>query len=133
MAQPTYDAELANQQGVCTRSQLTRWGYSASYLQAQIDGGRWQALNEHVLVTHNGPQTREQSLWAVDLSAPGLHALCGLTALARWGITGFDTDEVHVVLPRGGHVLPVEGVAVSGHGTRPFFGPQFVAGPAAAG
>jgi len=132
MAQPTYDADLAHQQGVCTRSQLMRWGYSASYLQAQIDGGRWRALNEHVLVTHNGPLTREQSLWAVDLSAPGLHALCGLTALARWGITGFDTDEVHVVLPRGGHVLPVEGVAVSVHESRRFSDQHVVHGRAPA-
>ena len=82
VAVPAYDPLLADQHGVATRAQLAQSGRSASYVQAQIDGGRWQALNEHVVVTHNGPLTLEQRLWAVDLSAPGLHALCGLTALA---------------------------------------------------
>lgn len=120
MARPTYDGDLSHQRGVATRTQLAQWGFSASYVQAQIDGGRWRPLNEHVLVTHNGPLTREQSLWAVDLSAPGLHALCGLTGMASWGVTGFRSDEVHVLVPRGGHVLPVDGVAVDVHESRRF-------------
>jgi hypothetical protein len=132
MAQPTYAGHLADQHGVATRSQLMMWGFSPSYAQAQIDGGRWRALNEHVLVTHNGPLTREQSLWAVDLSAPGVHALGGLTGMASWGVTGFETNSVHVLVPRGGHVLPVAGVSIVVHESRRFSETDIVHGRAPA-
>jgi len=73
-----------------------------------------------VVVTHNGPLTPAQQLWAVDLSAPGLHAMAGLTAMQMWGVTGFETDTVHTLVPRGGHVLPVAGVFVEVHESRRF-------------
>jgi len=120
VALPAYDALLADQGGVATRTQLGGVGLSASFVQAQIDGGRWQALNEHVVVTHNGPLTREQQRWAVDLSTPGLHAMCSLTALQMWGGVGFEVDEVHVIVPRGGHVLPIPSVDVVIHESRRF-------------
>ena len=130
MALPTYDALLAEQQGVATRSQLAHAGLSASYVQAQIEGWRWHALNEHVIATHNGPLTRDQQRWAVDLSAPGPHAMCGLTALEMWGVAGFEVDGVHLVVPRGGHVLPVAGVEVIVHESRRFCADDVVHGRA---
>lgn len=119
MAQPADDS-LRYQCGVATRQQLVAIGFSRRHIDAQLDAQRWKALNERVVVTHNGPLTWEQQLWAVDLSAPGLHAMAALTAFRMWGILGFETDSVHVLVPRGGHVLPVAGVDVVVHESRRF-------------
>jgi hypothetical protein len=120
-----YDDVLGHQQGLSTRLQLQALGLSRRHIDAQLDGGRWRALNEHVIVTHNGPLTFAQRLWAVDLSAPGLHAMAGRTAMQMWGVTGFETQTVQLLVPRGGHVLPVADVAVEIHESRRF-GPDDV-------
>jgi len=103
---------------------------SRRQIDAQLDGGRWRALNEHVLATHNGPLTPAQRLWAADLSAPGLHAMAGLTSMQMWGVTGFKTDIVHMLVPRGGHVLPVADVVVEIHESRRLVADDIVHGRA---
>ncbi|MBV9293021.1 MAG: hypothetical protein JO222_11280, partial [Frankiales bacterium] len=57
------------QDGVATRQQLQDSGLSAAYVQAQVDAGRWRAINESVIVSHNGPLTTIQRMWAVWLSS----------------------------------------------------------------
>ena len=123
------DDLLAEQHGVATRGQLHSWGYSRATVVAHIDGGRWRELNEQVIVTHNGPLTWRQQLWAVDLSARGLHAMCGLTAMTLWGVTGFETQEVHLLVVRGSRPLPVDGVVVRVHESRRLVPGDVVRGP----
>src|SRR3954451_17000009 len=125
MAEPAYDDPLRAQCGVATRSQLRRLGWTEWQIEAQIEGRRWRLLNEHVVATPNGPLTPSQRVWAVDLSAPGLHGMAGLTAMQMWGVTGFETDTVQMLVPRGGHVLPVADVIVEIHESRRF-GPDDV-------
>jgi hypothetical protein len=122
-------AELHRQAGVATCEQLQTWGMSRSEVRSQISAGRWRELNEHVVVTHNGPLTWRQMLWAVDRSAPGLHAMCGLTAVQLWRVQSFETTAVHVLVPRGGHVLSVDGVDVVVHESRRFTADDVVRGP----
>src|SRR5205085_936772 len=74
--------------------------------------------------------TSAQRLWAVDLSTPGLHAMAGLTGMAMWGVAGFATEAVHLLVPRGGHVLPVAGVDVVVHESRRFTDDDVVHGRA---
>ena len=81
------------------------------------------------IVTHHGPLTWRQTLWAVDLSAPGLHAMCGLTAFQLWRVVGFETTVVHVMVPRGGHVLPLHGIRLVVHESRRFTAADVVSGP----
>ena len=120
---------LADQHGVATRTQLQSWGYSRAEVRAHVDGKRWRELNDHVIVTHNGPLTWRQTLWAVDLSASGLHAICGLTALQLWRVVGFETEVVHVLVPRGARPLDVDGVVVHVHESRRFCSDDVVRGP----
>jgi hypothetical protein len=47
-------------------------------------------------------------------------ALCSLTALEQASLTGFESDEVHVVIQRGARLLPVAGVPVVVHESRRF-------------
>lgn len=89
-------------------------------MRAQLEARRWRALNQVVVCLHNGPLTVDQQRWAVYLSAQGVAALCGLTAMQMWGISGFETDTVHILVRRGHQVLPVPGVAVKVHESRRF-------------
>ena len=130
MTEQACDTLLEQQRGLATRLQLQVLGMSKRQIDAQIEGRRWRALNEHVIVTHNGPLTLSQRLWAVDLSAPGLHAMAGQTALQMWGVVGFETDTVHLLVPRGGHVLPVADVVVKIHESRRFEADDVVHGRA---
>lgn len=121
MARPApADQLIRAQAGVVTRQQLVESGWTQDQVDAQVDGRRWRLLNEHVVVCHNGPLTLAQQRWAVDLSTPGLHAMAARTAMQMWGISGFGTDVVQLLVPRGGHVLPVAGVAVEVHESRRF-------------
>jgi hypothetical protein len=130
MGHPAADDLLREQDGVATRYQLTALGMTQWQIDAQVEGKRWRLLNEHVVICHNGPVTLRQRLWAVDLSAPGLHAMAGLTAMQLWGVNGFETDTIHVLVPRGGHVLPVADITVAVHESRRFVPADVVHGRA---
>lgn len=109
-----------SQHNVATRDQLRAAGVTASRIRAEVAGHRWQRLNARVICLHNGPLTRRQQLWAVLLSAPEAAALSGLTVLEMRRIKGFKTVAVHVIVRKGGKVLPVPGVDVVVHETRRF-------------
>jgi len=75
-------------------------------VRAQLAAQRWQRPVRAVVVTHNGPLTSAQRhLTALRGCAPG-GALAGLTALAIDGFTGFEAQEVYVVLPSGARRPP---------------------------
>lgn len=122
MAEPAHDPDLwlREQCGVATRQQLESAGLSESRVRAQLAAGRWRELNERVIVTHNGPLTWQQQLWAVDLSATDPHAMTGLTAMQMWGIRGFETGDIHVLVAHGGRVLGVDRTTVVVHESRRF-------------
>lgn len=105
---------------VATRQQLQMAGYTPGDINAQVDGRRWRRLNDDVIALHNGPLTGEQARLAVYLSAQRPAALCGLTATELWGLRGFETSTVHVVVRRGARVLDVPGVDVHVHESRRF-------------
>jgi len=119
MAEPAFSF-VAQQDGLATREQLLDDGYTWAFVRSQVEGRRWRDLNERVVVTHNGPLTWLQKLWAVYLSAQPPATMCGLTALQQWGITGFESEVIHIVVRRGARVLPVEGVQVDVHESRRF-------------
>src|SRR5947209_2293397 len=127
MAMP--QERVADQHGLATRTQLQSWGYSRAEVRAHLDGGRWRALNDYVIVTHNGPLTWRQRLWAVSLSAPELHAICGLSGMQSWRIKGFETEIVHLLVARGARPLPVDGVTTHVHESRRFTRADVVRGP----
>lgn len=127
VAHPLARGSFDEQDGVATRPQLADEGWSWSAVRAQVDSHRWQELNEHVVVNHNGPLTHRQKMWAVYLSAQQPAAMCGLTAMAQWGISGFETEDVHIVVRRGARPMPVRDVNVVVHESRRF-GPADISG-----
>src|SRR5581483_8105016 len=117
---PDHAHLLADQCGVVTRNQLRHCGVSRGTERAELDGGRWQSMNDAVICAHNGPLTSEQAQWAAVLSAQGIVALCALTAIERLGVCGFETADVHVLIVRGARVLNVPGVKIVVHESRRF-------------
>jgi hypothetical protein len=109
-----------SQHGVATRQQLCAAGLTPAEVDAQVEGGRWQRLNDSVICTHNGPLTLGQARWAVVLSAQPPRALCGLTALELWGVGGFASAQIHIVVRRGARVVTVPGVDAVVHESRRF-------------
>jgi hypothetical protein len=111
---------LRRQHAIVTRDQLRSCSVPEARWRAQIAGGRWRSLNDAVICGHNGPLTVEQARWATVLSAPPPAALSGLTAMQTWGVSGFGTPSVHVLVERGARVLRVPDVAMVVHESRRF-------------
>lgn len=101
------------------------------YIRSQLEARRWRELNERVIVEHNGPLTWAQQVWAAYLSAPVPAAICGLTSMQLWGIRGFESDKIHVIVRRGAKVVQLPGVPVVVHESRRFSTVDVVRGPLA--
>nr|UXE44624.1 hypothetical protein Hi04_10k_c2835_00029 [uncultured bacterium] len=87
------------QHQVVTRRQLVDNHISDDRIRAQVDGGRWRQLTPTLFVQHNGPLTLEQQWWAATLA---VGPLAGRSALQSWGVTGWDSAGVEVLVRRGG-------------------------------
>lgn len=105
---------------VVTRAALTSAGYTWDRIRANLDAGRWRALNERVLCRHNGPLTRAEQRAAVYLSAPPPAALAGLTAAEFWGVGGHADHAIHLLVAKGSRPRPVAGAEVAVHESRRF-------------
>lgn len=112
----------AVQDDVATRAQLLAAGLSPAALRAQLSARRWQVRGPGVVVLHNGPLTGRQRLWCAVLAGGGqLCALAGPTAAAAQGLSGFEDERVHLVVPRGARLAPQPWVRL--HESRRF-GPE---------
>lgn len=81
-------------------------------LRRNLARGLWQHPCRGVVVTHNGPLSDTERLEVALASAPPGSALAGPTALRLHGLTGFDDDTIHVVIPRGGRHPSMPGLDV---------------------
>ena len=87
-----------------TRRQLQACGFRPAQIQAAVDAGRWQAFGRRVVALHNGALSAAQRNWVAVLLPDKPAALAALSALAAAGLTGFEPDAVHVVVPHDTHV-----------------------------
>lgn len=75
--------------------------HGTTTVRTKISRGLWQRPRRGVVVTHNGPLTRDERDRIIVLAAPPGSALGGLTALRYDGLTGFTSDQTFVVFPDG--------------------------------
>ena len=108
---------IKDQDQVLTRAQLLGLGHSRGHLEAQVTAKRWRALTSTVYALHNGPLTQRQQWWAAALA---VGPLAGRTALQAWGIKGWSSDRVEVVVARGAQPELPEGVSIKVHESRRF-------------
>jgi hypothetical protein len=94
---------------VVSRAQLVLCGFDADAVRRRLATGRWQALGLAV-VLHGGPVTPRQRQWAAILAAPGPVALGGRTAAIAYGLRGFETDMIDVIVPASTKPVAIPGV-----------------------
>jgi very-short-patch-repair endonuclease len=77
--------------------------FDGKVLDRRVAAKKWRAEHRGVYVTHNGPLTAPQRLWAASLAVgngkPAL--LGGLSALHVLGLRRFESDAIHILLPPG--------------------------------
>lgn len=102
-----------SQHGVVRRRQLAACGIGRHELVANLEAERWARIGDEVVLLQNAPPDRRQRMWVAVLDA-GECALGSHTSLELAGFTSFasEAELVHLVIPRGGKVTPVDGVRV---------------------
>lgn len=92
---------LRRQCGVARIDQLMAAGMSRDAIKRQLAWERWQPIGSTVVANHNGPLTQEQQQFAAVLGAGTRAALCGRSAAACQGLTGWDDGLIHVLVEHG--------------------------------
>lgn len=104
IAVPDELRRLADRQsGVLTRRQLRVCGFDWDRVDAGLSSKRWRSFGRNVVVLDNAPLSPEQRLWVAVLLPGKLCALAGPSAAAEAGLEGFETAQVHIVVPHGTH------------------------------
>jgi very-short-patch-repair endonuclease len=92
------DVLLYQQDAVLSVRQALRH-VSKGALQHRVARGRWQRPYRGVVVTHSGPLTVSQRIWAGLLSVPEPALLGGVTAARVCGLRGYDEPLIHILVP----------------------------------
>lgn len=116
-----------NDESVGTVAALRSRGWSDRAIRAQLAARRWQRIGR-AIVLHNGEPSRSERA-AVALANHGPRSvLTSFTAAEQYGLTGWERDKIHVLVPAGARVTAVEGarthytgdwLAVASHPIRP--------------
>jgi hypothetical protein len=93
---------------VTSIAQLLWAGWTWSAIRAQLRARRWQRIGR-AIIKHNGAPTRAELARAALITVSARVRLTSFTALEHGGLTGWERNEVHVLVPRGARVCrPVE-------------------------
>jgi very-short-patch-repair endonuclease len=92
---------LFEQDGVLTSAQAVNL-IGQGKLRGKLASKQWRRLCRGVVVTHNGPLTRSQTLWAAVLGVGEGAVLAGLTAAHEAGLRLGERGPIHLLVP-GSH------------------------------
>lgn len=101
---------IAAQAGMVARRQLTRHHIGWDAVEHNVRARRWVVRTPRVISTVTGALTIEQRRWLGVLHAGPRSMLAGLTAAAQGGLTGWERDEVTVLVDDELSFEPVSGV-----------------------
>lgn len=103
-------ALVDEQRGMLARRQLTAIGIDWDHVERRIRRGCWGARTPRVVSTFTGDLAVDQRRWLAVLHAGPRSLLAGLSAGARHGLTGWDREEVTVLVDDELSFDPVPGV-----------------------
>ena len=111
---PDLSRTAHSQNGVIQRDQCRAMGLHRSYVRTQLEGQRWTAWGDQVLLLQNARPSRRQLMWIAILDASPTAALCSHTSLELAGFKPFATEakQIHLLVPRGAKVTRFPGVVV---------------------
>jgi hypothetical protein len=112
---PGLELLASEQSQVLSRGQLNALGIDCWRIRNQVRARRWQIVGKRVVVLHSGELTSDQQIWAAVLEAGAGVAVCAATASQRYGLSGFESERVQVLVAHGTrvHQLPFVRVHVS--------------------
>jgi hypothetical protein len=91
--------ELVHEQaGMVARRQLVSHKVPWNQVDHQVRARRWTVRTPRVLSTTTGPMSRDQILWLAVLHAGPRSMLGGLTAAEQHGLTGWEREDVTVLV-----------------------------------
>jgi hypothetical protein len=102
--EPALTACAEEQDQVLTRAQLRALGVRYWHIRDRVRGRRWRLVGRRCVVLHRGPLGRAERRWIAVLELGQDAALCAETAMEDAGMTGFESDSVHVVVARGSRI-----------------------------
>jgi hypothetical protein len=95
---------------------LLECGLSPAEIRAQLAARRWQRVGRSV-VLHNSTLRTEDRLQVALSNCGPRSVLTAFTAVAELGLTGWEDEAVHVLVPGGTHVRHPPGVTLRVHFT----------------
>jgi len=107
---PKLERLIAEQAGMVARRQLTQHQVGWDAVEHNVLARRWVVRTPRVISTVTGTLTVEQRRWLAVLHAGRRSMLGGLTAAAEHGLTGWERDEVTVLVDDELSFEPVDGV-----------------------
>lgn len=102
----------ADHDGVLTRSALADLLVSRQATAREVRAGRWAAHGVHTVALHTGALAPMADRWRAVWETGAEAALDGVSALQAAGLTGFDSDVIHVSVPSTHRPRPVPGVRI---------------------
>lgn len=109
-------ALLRAQCSIVSRTQLAQLGVDRHHVRSHIRASRWRPAGPHVVRATTGAPTDEQRWWIAVLHSGPRSLLAGLTAAESYGLHGWPSREVHVLVPYECDVADLTGVRI--HRTR---------------
>jgi hypothetical protein len=103
---------VQRQSGVLTRAQAFSNGMTRKQIEVRLSTGRWQRLHPGVYATFTGDPRRTARLWGAVLRAGDQAVLSHRTAAELNGFTVTPATAIHVMVPSGQMVAPIQGVAL---------------------
>ncbi|WP_235433838.1 hypothetical protein [Protofrankia coriariae] len=101
-----------SQDGVISVRTALRAGMTEAEIRWKLRSGRWQRPMRGVLVTHSGPITDAQMMWAAVESVGAGAVLGGASAASFDGLRGFDGGPAVVLVDAARHVTRRPGVII---------------------
>jgi hypothetical protein len=78
-------------------------GWSPAAIRAQVEARRWQRIGRAVILHNGAPTPAERRRAALIVLGPRA-ALTSFTAAEEWGLSGWEREPIHVLVPRGARV-----------------------------
>jgi hypothetical protein len=101
---------------VTCSTDLQRHGWTAAAVRGHLDARRWQRVGRAV-VLHNGPLTPDERRHVALLNCGPRAVLTAFTAAEVLGLTGWERDAIHVLVPGGARITRPPGIPLRVHYT----------------
>ena len=109
---PTLRNLARHQNGVISRAQALRAGFTEDMIKFRLRSDRWRQIHPGVYATFTGVPGRSAQLWAAVLSAGQGAVLSHETAAELLRLTDKAADLIHVTVHRQRHVAAISGVSI---------------------